>query len=102
MARAMVQASVTWHPTTVRPGSALWRTLRDNRRWLRSLCRLTPLCTHVREPLRLRKHTLGNYDNDGRISRRLHRRRRYSTLRPTRLAWWVAPGVVLIRFSTTS
>ena len=91
-----------WHPATVRPGSALWRTLRDNRQWLRSLCKLTPLWTRVREPSHLRKHTLRNYDNDGRISRRLHWRCRYSTLCPTRLAWRVALGVALVRFSTTS
>ena len=41
--RATVPASATWHPTTVRPGSALWQTLRDSHRWLWSLCRLTPL-----------------------------------------------------------
>ena len=93
--RAMVPASAMWHPATVRPGSALWRTLRDNRQWLRSLRKLTPLRTHVREPSRLCKNTLRNYDNDGSISHRLHRRCWYSTLRPTRLAWRVRSGSCL-------
>jgi len=98
----MAPASMTWHLATVCPESALWRTLLDSGRWLQSLCRLTPLQTCVRGPSHLRKRMLRNYDNGDRTSRRLHRRSRYSTLRPMRMARRVPPGVVPVRSNTTS
>ena len=98
----MVPASVTWHPTTVHPRSALWRTLQDNHRWLQSLRKLTPLRSCVRGPSHLRKRTLRNYDNGGRTSRRLRWHGQFGTLGPMCMARWVAPGVMLVRSSTTS
>ena len=87
---------------TVRPGSVLWQTLRDSRRWLWNLCRLTPLRTRVRGPSRLRKHTPRNYDNDNRTSHRLRRHGRCGMLRPMRMARRVAPGVTPAWSNTTS
>ena len=60
------------------------------------------LWTRVRRPSRLYKRTPRNYDNGGRTSCRLHRHSRCGTLRPMRRAWRVAPGVALVRSSTTS
>ena len=98
----MVPASVMWRPATIRPGNALWQTVQGSRRWLRSLHILTPHRTHVRRPSHLRKRTPRNYDNGGRTSRCLHRHGQCGTLRPMRMARWVAPGVALARSNMTS
>ena len=100
--RAMAPASTTWHLATVHPGSALWQTLWDSRRSLRSLRKLTPLRTHVRGPSCLCKGTPRNYDNGGTASRHLHRQARCSTLRPMLITRWVTPGVTPARSNTTS
>ena len=100
--RATAPASATWHLATVRPGSALWRTLRGSRRSLRSLRKLTPLRTRVRGLSRLREGTWRNYDNGGRASRRLRRQARCSTLRHMRITQRATPEVTPARSNTTS
>ena len=69
---------------------------------LRSLCRLTPLWTHVRGPSHSHKSTPRTYDNDGRTSCHLRRCARCSTLRPMRVIRRAAPGVMPARSSATS
>ena len=96
----MVPASVMWRPTTIHPGNALWRMVQHNRQWWLSPRKLTPLQTRVQRPSCLHKHTLRNYDNDGR-TRHLRWHDRCGTLRPMRMARRAAPRVMLIRPSTT-
>jgi len=55
-----------------------------------------------RRPSHLRKHTLRNYDNDGRASHHLRRHDHCGTLRPVRMARRGALGVALVRSSMTS
>ena len=85
----MVPASVMWHPAIIRPGNALWQMVQH-----------TPLRTCVRRPLRLRKHTPRNYNNDGR-TRHLRWHDRCDTWRPMRMARWAAPRVALVRSCVT-
>ena len=96
----MVPASVMWRPATICPENALWWMVQHNRRWLPSPCKLKPLQTHVRRPLRLRKHMPRNYDSDGR-TRHLRWQDRCGTLCPMRMAQRAAPRVALVRSSAT-
>ena len=101
--RAMAPASaMSWHLATLCPRSVLWQTLRESRRWLRSLYRLTPLWTLMRRPSRSRRSKARSRNKGGRASRYLCRCARRSTLRHVHVTRRATPGVAPARSSTTS